>query len=186
MIVSPLLALMRNQIEAAARAGIHARTINSANLDDWDAIAGEVHAGDGRRPADQPGAAEQPGLPRQRAAEARGGHRPAGGRRGALHLRLGPRLPARLPALAHAARRARPRAPPVLATTATANARVTTDVAEQLGADGRRGGALVLRGALDRESLRLGVVTPADARRTGSAGSPITWRRWPAPASSTR
>ncbi len=42
---------------------------------------------------------------------------------------------------------------PVLATTATANARVTTDVAEQLGSD-----TLVLRGSLDRESLRLGVV----------------------------
>ncbi len=36
---------------------------------------------------------------------------------------------------------------PVLATTATANARVTADVAEQLGSD-----ALVLRGSLDRES----------------------------------
>src|SRR3954468_5674950 len=33
VIVSPLLALMRNQVEAAARAGIRARTINSANLD---------------------------------------------------------------------------------------------------------------------------------------------------------
>src|SRR5689334_18967274 len=31
VIVSPLLALMRNQVEAAARAGIQARTINSAN-----------------------------------------------------------------------------------------------------------------------------------------------------------
>ena len=31
VIVSPLLALMRNQVEAAGRAGIHARTINSAN-----------------------------------------------------------------------------------------------------------------------------------------------------------
>ncbi|MCW2888726.1 MAG: ATP-dependent helicase, RecQ family, partial [Streptosporangiaceae bacterium] len=35
VIVSPLLALMRNQIEAADRAGIHARTINSANTEDW-------------------------------------------------------------------------------------------------------------------------------------------------------
>jgi ATP-dependent DNA helicase RecQ len=42
---------------------------------------------------------------------------------------------------------------PVLATTATANARVTADVAEQLGTD-----VLVQRGSLDRESLRLGVV----------------------------
>src|SRR5215475_7104209 len=32
VIVSPLLALMRNQIDAAAAAGIHAATINSANV----------------------------------------------------------------------------------------------------------------------------------------------------------
>src|ERR1044071_2796186 len=39
VIVSPLLALMRNQIDAAQRAGVRARTINSANPEDWDAIA---------------------------------------------------------------------------------------------------------------------------------------------------
>jgi len=38
VIVSPLLALMRNQVEAAARAGIAARTVNSANIEDWDAV----------------------------------------------------------------------------------------------------------------------------------------------------
>jgi ATP-dependent DNA helicase RecQ len=41
---------------------------------------------------------------------------------------------------------------PVIATTATANDRVMTDVADQLGGD-----TLVLRGTLDRESLHLGV-----------------------------
>src|ERR1700688_4099015 len=40
VIVSPLLALMRNQVEAAGRAGIHARTINSANTEEWE----QVHA----------------------------------------------------------------------------------------------------------------------------------------------
>jgi ATP-dependent DNA helicase RecQ len=50
---------------------------------------------------------------------------------------------------------------PVLATTATANARVTADVAEQLGTGGAE--ALVLRGPLDRESLRLGVLRLPDA-----------------------
>lgn len=35
LIVSPLLALMRNQIEAAARLGIRADTINSTNRADW-------------------------------------------------------------------------------------------------------------------------------------------------------
>src|SRR5690606_38743436 len=45
VIVSPLLALMRNQVESAARAGIRARTINSANLEEWDGITAEIHAG---------------------------------------------------------------------------------------------------------------------------------------------
>ena len=45
---------------------------------------------------------------------------------------------------------------PVLATTATANDRVVQDVAAQLGVGG--GDTLVLRGGLDRESLRLSVV----------------------------
>ena len=36
VIVSPLLALMRNQIAAAERAGIRAATINSANVEEWE------------------------------------------------------------------------------------------------------------------------------------------------------
>lgn len=38
VIVSPLLALMRNQIEAANRLGIQAVTINSTNQDNWPAL----------------------------------------------------------------------------------------------------------------------------------------------------
>ena len=61
-----------------------------------------------------------------------------------------------------------PEGVPVLATTATANARVVTDVAEQLAAhpqDGARE-TLVLRGSLERTSLRLGVLRlPSDAHR---------------------
>ena len=38
LIVSPLLALMRNQVEAAARAGITAHTINSSNTEEWEAV----------------------------------------------------------------------------------------------------------------------------------------------------
>src|SRR5450756_2632731 len=45
VIVSPLLALMRNQVDAAARAGIRARTINSANLADWEQVYAEVRDG---------------------------------------------------------------------------------------------------------------------------------------------
>ena len=65
--------------------------------------------------------------------------RPARRRRGALRQRLGPRLPARLPAHPRPARRRCPTDTPVLATTATANARVVTDVVEQLGVGGRDG-----------------------------------------------
>lgn len=36
IIISPLLALMRNQLEAADRLGIRAITINSTNFEDWD------------------------------------------------------------------------------------------------------------------------------------------------------
>src|SRR5437879_9221889 len=45
LIVSPLLALMRNQVRAAAKAGVHAATINSANTEDWHGIQAEVVAG---------------------------------------------------------------------------------------------------------------------------------------------
>ena len=38
LIVSPLLALMRNQINAARRLGIRALTINSANREEWPDI----------------------------------------------------------------------------------------------------------------------------------------------------
>jgi ATP-dependent DNA helicase RecQ len=44
LIVSPLLALMRNQIEAAERLGIRALTINSTNREDWPALQRAVRA----------------------------------------------------------------------------------------------------------------------------------------------
>ena len=80
---------------------------------------------------------------------------------------------------------------PVLATTATANARVTADVAEQLGPDGvgprsTSSRVLVLRGSLDRESLRLGVAPACRPPSTGWPGSPTTSPSCPARASSTR
>jgi ATP-dependent DNA helicase RecQ len=46
VIVSPLLALMRNQVAAAERAGIRAVTINSTNSEQWDEIQASVRAGD--------------------------------------------------------------------------------------------------------------------------------------------
>src|SRR5215217_1701896 len=38
ILISPLLSLMRNQIAAAERMGVRARTINSSNQADWDGI----------------------------------------------------------------------------------------------------------------------------------------------------
>ena len=157
VIVSPLLALMRNQIDAAGRAGIRARTINSANAEDWEQTYGEIAAGDVDVLLVSPERLNNPGfrdrvLPRLAGTagmlvidEAHcisdWGHdfRPDYRR---LRTLLGS-LPA---------------AVPVLATTATANARVTRDVAEQLGA-GSQDEAVVLRGPLDRESLHLSVVS---------------------------
>ena len=160
VIVSPLLALMRNQIAAAERAGIRAVTINSTNIDQWKPINDQIQAGEVDVLLVSPERLNNPGfrdevLPRLAATcgllvvdEAHcisdWGHdfRPDYRRLRTLLAEL-------------------PSGIPVLATTATANARVTADVAEQLGvhADGTSDAAvLVQRGTLDRESLRLGVV----------------------------
>jgi ATP-dependent DNA helicase RecQ len=45
LIISPLLALMRNQIAAAERLGLRAHTINSTNRDDWDTVRELLAAG---------------------------------------------------------------------------------------------------------------------------------------------
>ena len=171
VIVSPLIALMRNQIDAAARAGIHARTINSANLDAWDTITSEVHDGTVDVLLISPERLNNPDfrdnvLPKLAAAagllvvdEAHcisdWGHdfRPDYRRLRTLLGELNPDTA-------------------VLATTATANTRVTTDIAEQLDTIKieNKGGAdtLVLRGPLDRASLRLGVVSlPTAGHRLG-------------------
>jgi ATP-dependent DNA helicase RecQ len=46
LIVSPLLALMRNQIAAAERLGLRAHTINSTNREEWDGVRDRLAAGD--------------------------------------------------------------------------------------------------------------------------------------------
>ncbi len=43
LLISPLLALMRNQIAAATRMGVRALTINSENKEEWKAV--EAKAG---------------------------------------------------------------------------------------------------------------------------------------------
>ena len=45
LLVSPLLALMRNQIAAAQRMGVRAETINSDNQDEWDRVEQDARAG---------------------------------------------------------------------------------------------------------------------------------------------
>ncbi|WP_183094529.1 RecQ family ATP-dependent DNA helicase [Nocardioides stalactiti] len=160
VIISPLLALMRNQIAAAERAGIRAATINSTNAGEWEQTHAAIQRGEIDVLLVSPERLNNPGfrdevLPRLAATcgllvvdEAHcisdWGHdfRPDYRRIRTLLAEL-------------------PDGIPVLATTATANQRVTDDVAEQLG-----GEALVLRGSLDRETLRLGVVrlTTAEQR----------------------
>jgi ATP-dependent DNA helicase RecQ len=173
VIVSPLLALMRNQIDAAQRAGIRAATVNSANTADWERTYAAVEDGDVDLLLVSPERLNNPDfrdrvLPRLSATagmlvvdEAHcisdWGHdfRPDYRRLRTLIEQLPPGIP-------------------VLATTATANDRVVVDVTEQLGlgpadaADSGTGGPLVLRGSLDRESLRLSVVALATpAQRLG-------------------
>ncbi|TDE90845.1 RecQ family ATP-dependent DNA helicase [Occultella glacieicola] len=151
VIISPLLALMRDQIAAASRAGIRAVTINSANTTEWAAIHEQIAAGEVDVLLCSPERLNNPAfrdevLPRLAASaglvvvdEAHcisdWGHdfRPDYRRIRTLLDDL-------------------PDGIPVLATTATANERVTADVAEQLGTD-----VLVLRGGLDRPSLHLAV-----------------------------
>ncbi len=44
LIVSPLLALMRNQLEAAQRLGLRAHTVNSTNREEWEDVRAELAA----------------------------------------------------------------------------------------------------------------------------------------------
>lgn len=46
LLISPLLALMRNQIAAAERMGVRAATINSDNTDDWSTIEAKLAKGE--------------------------------------------------------------------------------------------------------------------------------------------
>ena len=163
VIVSPLLALMRNQVAAAQRAGVHAATINSGNVTEWDDIHRRVAAGEldvllvsperlnnpEFRDSVLPALAADAGLVVVDEAHCVSdwGHdfRPDYRRIRTLVAELGADTP-------------------VLATTATANDRVVDDVAAQLGVGGAD--TLVLRGGLDRESLHLSVVQiPGSAQR---------------------
>ncbi|MGO2985463.1 MAG: DEAD/DEAH box helicase, partial [Brevibacterium aurantiacum] len=45
LIISPLLALMRDQIAAAERAGVRAASLNSSNVTEWDTVLDDLRAG---------------------------------------------------------------------------------------------------------------------------------------------
>jgi len=151
LIVSPLLALMRDQVSAAAQAGLRAATVNSTNLDDWDAVFDAIaadrldvllvsperlgNAGFARRLPGLVGATGLVVIDEAHCISDWGfDFRPDYQRLAKTLVGIGTDTP-------------------VLATTATANARVTLDIARQLGPQ-----TLTFRGSLARASLRLAVV----------------------------
>lgn len=149
LLISPLLSLMRNQVEMAKRIGIRAHTIHSGNREEWDQTEADLanDACDVLLISPERLNNEhflQSVLPR------------IGGRVGLFVIdeahcisdwghdfRPDYRRIVRIMRLL-------PAGTPVLATTATANNRVVKDVQEQLGQN-----VVLLRGALTRESLRL-------------------------------
>ncbi|QDG87259.1 ATP-dependent DNA helicase RecQ [Pseudarthrobacter sp. NIBRBAC000502770] len=162
LIVSPLLALMRDQVAAAARAGVRAVAINSANQLEWDTVREQLAADEVDVLLVSPERLTNPAFRETQLPEllrrtgllvideahciSDWGHdfRPDYRRIADLITRL-------------------PDTVPVLATTATANSRVVHDIEEQLGA-----GVLTIRGSLGRDSLRLGVLSlPNSKERLG-------------------
>lgn len=166
LLVSPLLSLMRDQVSAASRAGVRAVAINSANAHEWDAardalardevdvllVSPERLNNPRFRDEQLPDLLDRIGLLVVDEAHCISdwGHdfRPDYRRIAELIEQL-------------------PQDLPVLATTATANARVVTDIEEQLGGAGA-GGVVTIRGSLARASLRLGVLAlPSSRDRLG-------------------
>lgn len=156
LIVSPLLALMRDQIAAAERAGVRAVSMNSANAQEWDEVRGRLARDEVDVLLVSP---ERLNNPRFRAEQLPDLTRRCGllvvdeahcvsdwGHDFRPDYRRIKDLLGELPA-----------GTPVLATTATANERVVHDVAEQLAA-GTEGEVLTVRGPLARDSLRLAVL----------------------------
>jgi len=165
LIVSPLLALMRNQIAAAERLGIRAHTVNSTNRDAWEEVRGLLAAdaidlllisperlnNPQFRDAMLPLFAERVGLLVVDEAHCISdwGHdfRPDYRRLAEMLERL-------------------PEGVAVLGTTATANDRVVADVEAQLRAGHTSAPLRTYRGPLGRSSLRLEVVElPGQADR---------------------
>ena len=172
ILVSPLLALMRDQVAAAARAGVRAVSINSANAHEWGDVMRQLDADEVDVLLVSPERLNNPAFRDEQLP--------------ALISRVGLLVVDEAHCISDWGhdfrpdyRRLRdliaqmPAGVPVLATTATANSRVVTDVAEQVGMVSTAGGASVgagtadvvtIRGPLARTSLRLGVLRLADSR----------------------
>ncbi|MCW2747200.1 MAG: recombinase RecQ [Nocardioidaceae bacterium] len=153
LLVSPLLALMRDQVAAAERAGVRAVAINSANQHEWDDVRAKLAADEVDILLVSPERLNNPRFRDEQLPD--------------LVSRIGMLVVDEAHCISdwgHDFRpdyrrlaeliRDLPADVPVLATTATANARVVTDVAEQLGGSE----VLTIRGSLARTSLRLGVL----------------------------
>lgn len=163
LIVSPLLALMRDQIAAAERAGVRAVSMNSSNAQEWDQVRARLAADDVDVLLVSP---ERLNNPRFRAEQL-----PDLTRRCGLLVvdeahcvsdwghDFRPDYRRIKDLLGHL-----PQGTPVLATTATANERVVLDVEEQLAAGAERD-VLTVRGPLARDSLRLAVLPRAGMDR---------------------
>lgn len=158
LLVSPLLALMRDQVSAAERAGVRAAAINSATADEWEEIERRLDADDVDVLLVSPERLNNPRFRETRLPQ--------------LLARMGLLVIDEAHCISDWGHDFRPdyrriaallagldRSIPVLATTATANARVVGDVVDQLGED-----VLTLRGSLARESLRLGCLRLPSAR----------------------
>ncbi|MFT3716774.1 MAG: DEAD/DEAH box helicase [Gordonia sp. (in: high G+C Gram-positive bacteria)] len=159
LIVSPLLSLMRDQVAAATRGGLRAATLNSANVDDWSRVEAELTSGALDVLLVSPERLANPGFGR-RVLDA------LAGRLGLVVIDeahaisdWGHDFRPDYRRVADVLQRLNPQTS-VLATTATANRRVTDDVAAQLGAASSPGdgSTLVLRGPLARRSLHLNVL----------------------------
>src|SRR3954452_22846072 len=163
LLVSPLLALMRDQVAAASRAGIRAVEISSANATEWDDVAARLAADEVDVLLVSPERLTNPRFREEQLPD--------------LVRRCGLLVVDEAHCVSDWGhdfrpdyRRIRdllgtlPEGTPVLATTATANERVVADVAEQLGAGGVP--VTTVRGPLARDSLRLGVLRlPTDRAR---------------------
>ncbi|WP_223626329.1 RecQ family ATP-dependent DNA helicase [Microbacterium sp. EST19A] len=168
VLVSPLLALMRDQIAAAERAGVRAVAINSTNAHEWTDVLAQLDRDEVDVLLVSPERLNNPAFREQQLP--------------ALVRRIGMLVVDEAHCISDWGhdfrpdyRRLRdliaqmPADVPVLATTATANSRVVADVAEQLGtlhANAEPAGAepvLTIRGPLARTSLRLGVLRLRDS-----------------------